>query len=160
MSLNYRGFFKDLEGGSKDIFNDLLVEEILKPIGTSPASQVSRRTYDGVQQPFTGWGMTYLRDDVARITQFLNVDGGQVNGEMLFDTFEFDAAMQRDPGDRGLDPLDDFKYNNGFWAHEIKSFVGCPADIWVPFMSGSHAWLSWRESFRRTLFKQHLRVPV
>jgi len=127
---------KDLEGSARDIFDDLLVQEILKPIGTSPTSQVSRRTYDNVQQPFTGWGMTYLRDDVAKITQFLNVDSGRVNGEMLLDQFEFDAAMQRDPSDRGLNSLDDFKYNNGFWAHEIKAFIGCPQDVWVPFMSG------------------------
>ena len=53
-----------------------------------------RRTYDSVQQPFTAWGMTYLRGDIAKITQFLNVDGGQVNGEMLFDQFEFDAAQE------------------------------------------------------------------
>ncbi len=44
--------------------------------------------------------------------------------------------MRRDQSDCGLDPLDGFKYNNGFWAHEIKAFIGCPQDVWVPFMSG------------------------
>jgi len=44
--------------------------------------------------------------------------------------------MQRDPGDRGQDPLADFKYNNGFWAHEIKSYISCSGDTWVPLMSG------------------------
>lgn len=127
---------KSLEGSSKDLFDDVLVDEILKPIGTSPTSHVTRRTYDSTQQPFTGWGMAYLRDDVAKITQFLNVDDGQVNGVMLLDTYEFNAAMQRDSGDRGLDPLADFKYNNGFWAHEIKSNISCSSDVWVPFMSG------------------------
>ncbi|NNE06612.1 MAG: choice-of-anchor D domain-containing protein [Xanthomonadales bacterium] len=127
---------KSLEGSTKDIFADTLVGEILGPLGTSPSSHVSRRTYDSVQQPFTGWGMTLLRDDVARITEFMNVDDGHINGQSVVDGFEFDAAMQRDPSDRGLDPLADFKYNNGLWAHEIKANVGCASDVWVPFMSG------------------------
>jgi hypothetical protein len=127
---------KDLEGGSKDLFDDLLVNEIFKPLGTSPTSQHSRRTYDSVQQPFTGWGLTYLRDDVAKIANFLNVDDGRVDGNLLVDEFELDAALQRNPSDRGLDPLADFKYNNGFWAHEIQSNISCSSNVWVPFMSG------------------------
>ncbi len=127
---------KDLEGGSKDLFDDLLVDDILKPVGTSPTSHYSRRTYDSVQQPFTGWGMTYLRDDVAKIAVFLNVDDGKVDGNLLVDGYELDAALQRVPSDRGLDPLADFKYNNGFWAHEIQSNISCSSDVWVPFMSG------------------------
>ncbi|MCK7592799.1 choice-of-anchor D domain-containing protein [Pseudomarimonas salicorniae] len=127
---------KTLEGSGKDIFADTLVAEILAPIGTSPTSHVSRRTYDAVQQPFTGWGMSFLRDDVAKITRFINVDDGRLAGTPLVNTAHLDAAMQRSPGDRGLDPLSGYKYNNGFWAHEIKANVGCPVDVWVPFMSG------------------------
>jgi hypothetical protein len=127
---------KALEGSGKDIFDDILVNEILAPIGTSPSSWVSRRTYDSVQQPFSGWGMTYLPDDVAKIGQFMNMDDGMINGQATFDANEFNAAMQRDPSDRGLDPLADFKYNNGLWAHEIKTNINCSSDVWVPFMSG------------------------
>lgn len=127
---------KDLEGIGRDIFTDTLVEEIFKPIGTSHTSHVARRTYDSVQQPFTGWGLSFLRDDIAKLSQFLNVDDGMVDGQMLVDNDELNAALQRNPDDRGLEPLTDFKYNNGFWAHEIKSNIGCTSDVWVPFMSG------------------------
>ena len=127
---------KALEGSGKDIFADILVGEILAPIGTSPTSHVSRRTYDAVQQPFAGWGMSYLRDDVAKIARFINVDSGKLNGSPLVHSAQLDAALQRTPSDRGLDPLSGYKYNNGFWAHEIKSNVGCSNDLWVPFMSG------------------------
>lgn len=128
---------KSLEGGGKDIFTDTLVEEVWKPLGISPAAQVSRRTYDSVQQPFTGWGLTLLRNDVARLTHFLNVDDGRIGGQLAVDAFELDAALQRDPADRGIDTsIADFKYNNGFWAHEIAADLGCPGEVWVPFMSG------------------------
>lgn len=59
---------KDLEGTSRDIFTHTLVEEIFKPIGTSPTSHVVRRTYDSAQQPFTGWGLSFLRDDIAKLS--------------------------------------------------------------------------------------------
>lgn len=127
---------KSLEGGALDIFRDVLVGEILAPLGTSPGSHVSRRTYDTVQQPFTGWGMTFLPDDVARLAEFLNVDDGRINGQLVVDSFELEAALQRDASDRGLEPLAGYRYNNGFWARNIKSVLGCPTDVWVPFMSG------------------------
>lgn len=127
---------KQLEGQTKDIFADTIVNELWRPLGISKTAQVSRRTYDSVAQPFTGWGLTFLRDDVAKLTTFVNVDNGTIGGTPMVDAGMLDAAMQRNPSDRGLDPLADFKYNNGYWAHEIKSFVGCPADVWVPFMSG------------------------
>ncbi len=63
------------------------------------------------------------------LVQTDNIHIERIIGEMLFDPFEFDAAMQRDLSDRGLDLLDDFKYNNSFWVHEIKVFVGRPSDI-------------------------------
>jgi hypothetical protein len=127
---------KALEGSGRDIFTDILIGEIFKPVGTSPTSHVSRRTYDAVQQPFTGWGLAFLSDDVARLAQFLNVDDGKLNGQTLFDSSQFNAALQRDPADRGLGLLLDYKYNNGFWAREIKSNMNCSSDLWVPFMSG------------------------
>jgi HYDIN/CFA65/VesB-like, Ig-like domain len=127
---------KQLEGSSKDIFEDTILNELWRPLGVSKGAEVSRRTYDSVAQPFTGWGLTFLRDDVAKLTTFLNVDDGKIGGVPMLDAAELDAAMQRDPSDRGLDPLVDFKYNNGFWAHEISADLGCAADLWVPFMSG------------------------
>jgi hypothetical protein len=127
---------KLLEGSSRDIFTDVLVGEILAPLGTSPSSHISRRTYDAVQQPFTGWGMTFLPDDVARIAEFLNVDDGRINGQLTVNAFELEAALQRDAADRGLEPLAGYRYNNGFWARNIKSVLGCATDVWVPFMSG------------------------
>lgn len=127
---------KQLEGSSKDVFADTVVNEMWRPLGLSKSSQVSRRTYDSTAQPFTGWGLTFLRDDIAKLATFLNVDDGRIGGTQVLDAAELDAAMQRNPSDRGLDPLNDFKYNNGFWAHEISAQTGCQGDVWVPFMSG------------------------
>lgn len=131
-------YLKGIEGSGKDIFATTIVEELWKPLKLSKTAQFSRRTYDSISQPFTGWGLMWLADDVAKITNFLNVDNGSIGGLAVLDPALLSASMQKDPSDRGIDvPLTDpFKYNNGFWAHEIKADVNCANDTWVPFMSG------------------------
>ncbi|WP_285764429.1 choice-of-anchor D domain-containing protein [Biformimicrobium ophioploci] len=125
-------YLQGLEGSSKDIYSDLLIGEVLGPLGVSPTAQFSRRTYDSEQQPFTGWGLMFLGDDIAKIGSFY-ASGSQPGLKQS----EMDAALQKDASDRGLDPLSDYKYNNGFWAHEISADIaGCSAPLWLPFMSG------------------------
>ncbi|MBY6210115.1 choice-of-anchor D domain-containing protein [Microbulbifer agarilyticus] len=125
-------YLRGIEGGSSDIFTDIVVEEILAPLGVSPTAEFTRRTYDSVQQPFTGWGLIWLRDDVAKIGAFLA--GGS---QSVLHQGELDAALQRNSADRGLEPLSDYKYNNGLWAHEVSSNMsGCSNPLWLPFMSG------------------------
>ncbi|SHH95483.1 choice-of-anchor D domain-containing protein [Ferrimonas marina] len=129
-------YLKQQQGSSADLFDDVIVQDLYAPLGLSSAAKVSRRTYDAKAQPFAGWGLTFLRDDVAKLANFLNADDGKINGQAMFDSALFEAAMQRDSSDRGLAPLTDYYYNNGFWAHEVKSLVSCSNDTWVPFMSG------------------------
>ncbi|WP_078083409.1 choice-of-anchor D domain-containing protein [Microbulbifer mangrovi] len=125
-------YLQGIEGSGSDIFTDILIDEVLAPLGVSPTAEFSRRTYDSVQQPFTGWGLMWLRDDVAKIGAFLSDES-----QSVLNQGQLDAALQRDSTDRGLDPLTDYKYNNGFWAHEVSSDMnGCSSPLWLPFMSG------------------------
>ena len=125
-------YLQGIEGSSSDIFTDILIDEVLAPLGVSPTAEFTRRTYDSVQQPFAGWGLMWLRDDVAKIGAFLSDDS-----QTVLHQGQLDAALQRDGTDRGLEPLNDYKYNNGFWAHEVSSNMsGCTNPLWLPFMSG------------------------
>lgn len=127
---------KNNEGGSKDIFTDLLVGELWTPLGLSPTAKYTRRTYDSTAQPFTGWGLLWLRDDIAKIGKFIGIDDGAIGGTGMLDSAQLNAALQRTPGDRGTVPLADYYYNNGFWAHDAKSGLGCSNPTYIPFMSG------------------------
>lgn len=125
---------KALAGGDADIFTGLLSAEVLRPPGTSPTAAFTRRTYDAVAQPFVGWGLMWLRDDVAKIGNFLAA-GSQ--SQSVLDQTQLDAALQRNPADRGNAPLAGFRYNNGFWAHEVGARLpGCRSEVWIPFLSG------------------------
>src|SRR3546814_20422664 len=76
----------------------------------------------------------WTRDDVAKIGGFL-ATGSQ--SQAVVHQGQLDAALQRDPADRGLAPLDGYRYNNGFWAHDVGGRMpGCSGALWIPFMSG------------------------
>jgi hypothetical protein len=121
-----------------DIFDDIVVADVFAPLGLSPVTTVSRRTYDATREPFAGWGLTYHRDDIARLASFLGTQEGRIDGAVVLDARMLATALQRNAGDRGLPTaeLTGFRYKYGFWARDVQSVAGCSHPTWVPFMSG------------------------
>jgi hypothetical protein len=130
-------FYRSKAGPSADFTTDVLANPIWKRLALSPAIYTVRRTYDAVAQPFSGYGLTLHRDDIAKIADFLNVDHGAIGSDQLVDPVMLNAALQRNPDDRGLEgPTPDFRYHNGFWAWNAQNMLGCKTPAWIPFMSG------------------------
>jgi hypothetical protein len=120
-------------GPGLDIYNDVMIKDVWKGLGLSPLLATTRRTYDKVGHPFTGWGLVYHGDDIARIAIFLE----SPKAEALFDNGLLNAALQRDSGNRGLPAgFPGIRYQLGFWARDVKPVTGCANPTWVPFMSG------------------------
>lgn len=120
-----------------DLYESLLVEPIWDRLHLSLLLSDTKRTYDAAAQPFTGYGLTYEPDDIARLARWLLVDDGTIDGEPMLDSRLFNAAMQRDPDDRGLQAVSPIvRYNNGFWALDVAGFIDCNHPVWVPFMEG------------------------
>jgi hypothetical protein len=130
-------FVKQRLGATQDVFADVLVGEVWRPLGLSPVTAASRRTGDAVAQPFTGWGLVLHRDDVVRIAHWLATGRGELAGRQLLSPGMLAAALQRVPADRGLTSLGpEFRYHHGFWARDVGGYIGCAEPAWVPFMSG------------------------
>jgi len=128
---------KSLEGTDADFFDDLLVEKIWKPLRLSRLSQATRRTYDEVAQPYTGFGLTLLRDDVAKFAQLIGIDDGRIGGEDPLDRKLFDSIKQRNPDDPGKQAeLETIFYNNGFRSFDVSGYLGCDEPVWVVVLSG------------------------
>jgi Beta-lactamase len=124
------------QGAGADTYESLLVDAVWKPMHLSALLDDVLRTYDDAAQPFTGWGLTYEPDDILRIAAWLEA-GARVHGKAYLDPAILDSALQRKPGDRGLDAGEPgVKYNNGFWAYDAGPSIGCTKPVWVPFMSG------------------------
>ena len=128
---------KSINGNQADFYDDLLVEKLWKPLGLSLLAMQTRRTNDEVAQPFTGFGLTFVRDDVARLAQFIGVDDGRLRGEEVLDRRLFDAIKQRNPEDPGMQAeLEAIRYNNGFRSFNVADVIGCDKPIWLVTMSG------------------------
>lgn len=128
-------YYRGKTGG--DFYRDILVRDIWSRLDLSPPTAVTRRTYDSVKQPFTGYGLTLHRDDIAKIANFINIGHGAAGGEQLLDPAMLRAALQRDPASPGLRASGDaFRYHDGFWAWNAQSYLGCRTPAWIPFMSG------------------------
>ena len=113
------------------------MEPIWRRLELDPAIDTVRRTRDALQQPFSGYGLTLHRDDVARLALFLGTAQGAVGSVALVEPALLRAALQRDPAAPGLSAPDPaFRYQHGFWAWNAAATLGCTAPAWIPFMSG------------------------
>jgi len=132
-----RAYYDARKGSPRDFTRELLIDPVWHKLNLHPALDVTRRTYDSTAQPFAGYGLTLLPDDIAKLAIFLNNNHGTILGEQVLDTAMLDAALQRNPNDRGLRAgADDLRYNNGYWAYNAQALLGCTAPTWIPFMSG------------------------
>ncbi len=130
-------YLKTIEGSDADIF-EFVVREIYQPLNMGPGVFSTQRTkddnYNG--QPIGLGGMWWVPDDLAKITQFLNVDNGVIDGQQILQLDMLAAALHRDPDDRGVVSYPGGQYNNAFWADEFLESAGYSCDFWVAAMEG------------------------
>jgi len=128
---------KSLVGNDADFYDDLLVDELWTPLELSPLAMQTRRTDDVIAQPFTGFGLTLLRDDVAKLAVFIGESDGRLNEQEVLDRDLFDAIKQRIPGDPGMQAeMQRIRYNNGFRSFDVADLLGCEKPTWLVTMSG------------------------
>ncbi|MDH3749887.1 MAG: beta-lactamase family protein, partial [Gammaproteobacteria bacterium] len=126
-----------IEGADADFYADLIVEKLWKPLQLSSLIHATRRTNDIVAQPFTGFGLTLVRDDVAKLAVFLGAEDGRLNGEEVLDGKLFDAIKQRLPDDSGMQAESErIRYNNGFRSFDVSEILGCDNPTWLVTVSG------------------------
>lgn len=130
-------FVRQRLGPTEDLYTDVVVRDVWQPLGLSPVTGVTRRTYDAVAQPFTGWGLVLHRDDVVRISHWLATGQGVLAGRQVLEPQMLATALQRVPGAPGLQAIDPAtRYQHGFYAHDVSGYIGCAEPSWVPFMAG------------------------
>jgi hypothetical protein len=128
---------KSVVSENADFYDDLIVEKLWNPLQLSQLADRTRRTYDSVAQPFTGYGLSFVRDDIAKIAVFLGPSDGRVNGVDMLERRLFDAIKQRVSTDPGM-PAESsrIRYNNGFRTFDVTHELGCRQPTYVTTMSG------------------------
>jgi len=130
-------WIKEFADPNADLYRDLIVEIFWVPLSLGPSIYKTRRTLDETAQPFTGYGLTYYRNDVAKIAQFFGPDDGRIDGEDVFDRDRFDAIKGRRPDDMGLVADNEtMRYNNGFRIRDVSAELGCDDPVWITNLSG------------------------
>ena len=132
-----QGYLGSLEGPHADIF-DFVVQEVYIPLKMGPGVYATLRTRDDdwQGQPYGGYGLWWVPDDLAKITTLLNVDHGRIGGQQILHPALLDKALQRDPLDRGVSRDGSGYYNNAFWADAYDLGQGSGCSVWVPQMYG------------------------
>ena len=132
-----QNFVARQHGAPVDLYEHVIARPAWRDLNLSPLLDDTKRTYDDVAQPFTGYGLTYESDDIVRIALWLSRDGAKIDGEPYLDEHMLGAALQRAGNDAGLPTtVPTLRYDNGFWGFNAASRLGCDHDVWVPFMSG------------------------
>jgi hypothetical protein len=120
------------QGENADLYRDIVLP-LWAEMNLSPGIEVVRRSYDGKQQAFTGFGMTLIPDDIARLGTALN----RGTFPQQLDSTMYNSTMQRMSRPQGSYPVDGlFYYKDGFWALDAQELLGCDTPTLVPFMSG------------------------
>jgi CubicO group peptidase (beta-lactamase class C family) len=123
---------------SKADIYEFVVDEIYRPLRLGPGAFTTMRTADNNWQGQAegGYGQWWIPDDIAKIGNFLNHDGGKINAEQILFPDLLAAALQQDPDDRGVHIDNQRMYNNSFWANHYTSADGYDCELWVPQMLG------------------------
>ncbi len=137
-------FWRSKKGAEADFFDDIIVKDIFEPLGLSASAKWTRRTYDDVAQPFSGWGLLLNRNDFAKLVWFIGGHNKALQPHDVFASDLYKSVMQNDDNDRGMaaeqisrpNANGLIKYNKGFWVYNIQQKLNCTKEKWLPFMSG------------------------
>jgi hypothetical protein len=131
---------KHREGSTKDVYTDILVSELWKPLKMSPTTYTTLRTADSLAYPLSGYGLTLHHDDLVKVGEFLNKNNASINGAQMLDSTLYNEAMHK-TANHGLRARgSNSRYLHGFWAWNASdASTGsplCGTTKWIPYMSG------------------------
>jgi Beta-lactamase len=130
------GYYRAKQGVNADFFDNIWVPQFAEALHLSPEVAVTRRSRDAAREPFTGYGLTLLRDDVAKLAEFIQASPKQPAAAPGLDLKLLAEALQLDPSNRGSVTLKDLRYQHGIWAWNAQGTLGCQGPTWIPFLSG------------------------
>jgi hypothetical protein len=146
---------------SADIFN-LVRNDVYQPLLMSPGFMSTIRTGNSPNGAPTGYyGLFFNKDDVAKISTFLNNGSGQIKGDQVLEPARLAEALFRGPHageagvpilgrnphsalgaavkDKNAQPVENSRrYAHGFWGRRITraEFPEFQCDFWISLMSG------------------------
>ncbi len=152
-------YLKQHKGGA-DLF-DLVRDDVYKPLHFSTGGLTTIRTDNSSSGAPSGYyGLFFIKDDVAKIAEFLNDSQGRLHGAQILEPSRLNEALFRanagiagvpilgvNPasalgtpklgGDTAV-PENNRRYAHGFWGRHItpQEFPEYNCDFWISLMAG------------------------
>ena len=130
-------FLKHREGPQANLW-DMMIDQVLRPIGLSYAPMMhSREAGGGRGVPIMGWGLYPTLDEMAKIAQLYQSDGVH-EGQRLLSEKWLRRIFPTD-AEPGLPVLWNnahgaYRYRSSFWLMPYRGNRGC--FVWIPEMLG------------------------
>jgi hypothetical protein len=154
-------YLRQKKGPNADIF-DLVENDVYEPLLMSSGFMSTIRTENSPNGAPTGYyGLFFNKDDVAKISSFLNNAAGKIHGEQVLEPTRLAGALFRSPAadregvpilgrsphsalgeivkDRNSLPIDNTRrYAHGFWGRRIPhgESLEFQCDFWMSMMNG------------------------
>ena len=130
-------YIKAKLGDDVDVFDDVLAEKIWLPLSLSPTAYSTRRTKDSYGQAFTGYGLFFIADDIAKLLRFISDQNTHNNSSSTLNSEELALVLQKGSSTTAMKSNYDFiHYQNGFWRQNVSKLLNCSAETWLPYMLG------------------------
>lgn len=154
-------YLKQRIGSDADIFN-LVRDDIYKPLHVSAGGLTTIRSGNSPTGAPSGYyGLFFIRDDIAKIGDFLSNSQGKIHGAQILEPSRLNEALFRAPnaadvgvpifgvssgsalgppklGRGSVVPENSRRYSHGFWGKQITSaeFPEYKCDFWISLMAG------------------------
>jgi len=130
-------YIKAKLGSGTDIFDHVLAEKIWLPLSLSDTAFSTRRTSDKYNIAFTGYGLFFIADDIAKLSLFLSKQVADSHSTSTLNSDEIARTMQKGRSMTAMRSNYDFiHYQNGFWRQNVSNLLNCEAETWLPYMLG------------------------
>lgn len=154
-------YLRQKQGPNADIFT-LVKSDVYEPLRMSPGFMSTIRTENSPNGAPAGYyGLFFNKDDVAKISRFLNDGTGKIRGEQVLEPTRLAEALFRGPAveqagvqilgrnphsalggiviDKNSQPVSNGRrYAHGFWGRRITGveFRNFQCDFWISLMNG------------------------
>lgn len=124
LSTALQNLYQQQTGNHGSYYQNVLVEDIFKPLGLSSLSQIYTASIDQPNVPYAGYGHFFTPNDIVKLAQFIWLDQGEISESSLLST---ELASQ---------PLNQRIYQHGFWFYSFGDYQYCEQDVTIPYLSG------------------------
>jgi len=123
------------KNATTDLFDIIFKQHLWPELNLSSVAYSTRRTTDKLQQPFVGYGLFFVQDDIAKLSQFL-IDEQTPKSNFLSQKQVVNTLHRNQSNKEMRSQYPFIHYINGFWKRDVTELLQCEKETWLPYLLG------------------------